>query len=130
MTMKPKRSVVLVPLVQQGQDKVFEITVVRRGDKNDAVRLKESGGQAWHGARIIEMLDDLRADNDVKLADPLGRRFIVDTQASKRNIRVGKTSLLNSFCAWIATYHGMPRFPNHPTETAVSTAQIEHTLRL
>ena len=112
----------MVPLVQQGQNKVFEITVVRSGDKNTTAGLQKSGSQSRHGTRVIEMLDDFGADNDVKLADPLCRRLIVDTHASEQNIWVGKPSLLNSFCTRIAPFHGMPRVADHATETAVSTA--------
>ena len=41
VAMEPEGGVMLVPLVQEGEDEVLEVTVVGRGDEHDATGLEQ-----------------------------------------------------------------------------------------
>ena len=67
----PESGEVFVELAGEREREIFEIAVIGRGEDEQAGRLEQRVSVAEEGTRVVEVFDDLGADDDVDLADAL-----------------------------------------------------------
>src|SRR5437879_4374960 len=71
MAVIPQNCEVAVHLAGEGEEKIFQIAVIRGGENDDAVGLQEFVTVAQETARVVNMLDDFGGEDDVDGADGL-----------------------------------------------------------
>lgn len=76
------------------------------------------------------MLDNLSADNDVKMPQPMGRGCVIDAEVGKGDVLVGCPGVLNALFTGITAFHLDSCITNHAAKAAIAAAQIENSCGL